>query len=261
MNLLRTLLCLGVALLPSVLLAQTVEFPVTFKNVTPVQTRTFPFTIAAHPQASDTIDPQFGEVEIPNLGFPGDVFYVWSLPPLDEVLWFSPKDIRELRAGQQFREDYRIEVNWTGGSLEVAVMSPLPSTYIDSVVIVDDYTDYPDNILRYKVGVDEPIKTTNVAIRKFRVIVFYNALAVSVAEEHMSPLTVYPNPTTDQITLIGLEGASELRIASGTGEVIRTLPVDGERVSVDCAGLPAGTYYVTTESVSGRMLRTMFVKY
>lgn len=261
MNLLRALLSLCVFVVPFAMSAQMVEFSMVCKNVTPIETRTFPFTIAAHPNATDSVDSQLGEVEIPNLGFPGDVFYVWTVPPLQDVIWLSPKDVRQLRPGQQYREEYRVEVNWTGGSLEIAVPSPLPEKYIDSVVIVDDYTDYPNNIVRYRVGTDEPIKITNVAIRKFRVLVWYNALTLDVQEDVENPLSAYPNPVMDHVTIMGLQGATELRVASVTGQTIHTQAVDAERADIDCTSLVPGMYQVTTRSVDGRVLRIMFVKY
>lgn len=261
MTMLRTLILLMAITFPSVLSAQMVEFSMVCKNITPVQTRTFPFTIAAHPGATDSVDSQLGEVEIPNLGFPGDVFYVWTVPPLQEVIWLSPKDVRRLRSGEQYREDYRVEVNWTGGTLEIAVPSPLPQNYVDSVVIVDDYTDYPDNIVRYRVGTDEPIKITNVAIRKFRVLVWYNALTLDVHEDQQAALTVYPNPVTDHMTIMGLEGATELRVTSIAGEAISTQAVVSDRAQIDCTSFTPGTYAVTSTLVDGRVLRIMFVKY
>jgi hypothetical protein len=238
-----------------------VEFSMVCKNITPVETRTFPFTIAAHPAGTDTVDSQLGEFEIPNLGFPGDVFYVWTVPPLPEVIWLSPKDVRQLRAGQQYREEYRVEVNWTGGTLEIAVPAPLPQNYIDSVVIVDDYTDYPNNIVRYRVGTDEPIKITNVAIRKFRVLVWYNALTLDVDDDTEATLSAYPNPVTDHLTLIGMEGTSELRVTSMTGELMSIMTTESDKIQINCSSLSNGTYLVTTSSVDGRIRRIKFVKY
>ena len=54
-------------ILSCTVVAQMVEFPMTFVNVTPIGSKSFTFTFAAHPLGTAEVDTALGESEIPSI--------------------------------------------------------------------------------------------------------------------------------------------------------------------------------------------------
>lgn len=135
----------------SMCFAQTVEFPISFINVSPAGNKGQMFTFAAHPLATAEVDTALGEREIPSIPPPAGVFIVYTIPPSTEYLWLSPKDIRQMKPGIRFREDYDVNILWTGGTLDITWDYPMPEL-IDSAYLVDAFTDFPNNFVKVKIG-------------------------------------------------------------------------------------------------------------
>jgi hypothetical protein len=70
----------------------------------------------------------------------------------------------------------------------------------------------------------------------------------SVNEENVAPLTVYPQPVTDALTISNPEMIRTVQIVDMTGQVLRVFAADPLSMPLDVSGLSSGSYVV-------RMLR------
>lgn len=197
-------------------MAQKIEIPFSFKNITPVKTKEFVFTIGAHPLATDGLDTAIGEVEIPNIPLPGGIYNVWTIAPGTDNIWLSPREYRGLKSTPT-KSTYNVNVSWSGGKLEVTWPATLPEG-IDSVWITDGYSDFPDNFLSVKVVPGAKLITENPSITKFTVIAWYKPTAMAVAEaRNTARLSAYPNPASSTVNVIVPEGTTKLLVTDVTG--------------------------------------------
>ena len=72
--------------------------------------------------------------------------------------------------------------------------------------------------------------------------VFMNNLAVD--ENESGSLVVYPNPAKDRLTVESEEVIRQCEIYDITGQLVKTLENDSERMEISVEALPAGTYLV-----------------
>ncbi len=247
--------CLWVAVLstPSVV-AQRIQLPLK-ATLTLASSQSFTFLCAADPAATDSVDSQFNEVEIPDLPLPGDVFYVWTVAPTMPPIWLSPTDVRGYEEDVPTLIEYDLRVNWSGGTLTIAWDNVLPAG-VDSAYIVDGFTTFPDNILSQKLVPGSSLVTNNPAIDRFKVLMWVSGSAVSVAETPMaSPMAtpiVYPNPATDLVSLSELSGGSaEICIVDPTGRVVHREFTTAQAVELQLHDVPAGIYRISIVTPTG----------
>ncbi len=240
--------------------AQRTEFRLTVKNVTPVSSKSFNFTVAAHPDATDSLDKDLGEVEIPNIPLPGDIFYVWTIAPTTDALWLSPIEIRKFVIGAPSFADHDMRVNWTGGKLEITWSGALPPS-IDSMYITDGYTQFPDNVVKTKVEPGAKFQTDNPALDRFRVLVWYNGIATSVHEEVTSTADVqfYPHPVQETLHLAGLGSGTQIKIMDVRGQVVLATMSEGEALQLSMVDLQPGAYVLMAVDPHGSIRSTTFI--
>lgn len=217
------------------------------------ETKTFIFTFAADRTASDSIDAHLGEFEIPSLPLPGDIFYVWTVAPTEEVIWISPMDVREYVIGEASLVEYDVHVNWSGGRLEFAFgTNPLPAQ-IDSMYMVDGYSEFPDNILSVKVEPGATFETDNPAFEQFKLLVWFNGTTTSVDEQSaFSDVSLYPNPASDAVTVGDLPGTPvQVQIVTGQGQVLDTFTSSATSFSVPVEALAPGMYALRIVDAKG----------
>ena len=216
-------------------------------------TKTFIFTFAADRTASDRIDAHLGEFEIPSLPLPGDIFYVWTVAPTQEVIWISPMDVREYVLGEASMVEYDVHVNWSGGRLEFAFgTTPLPAQ-VDSMYMVDAYSEFPDNILSVKVEPGATFQTDNPAFEQFKLLVWFNGTTTSVEElPAFSEVALYPDPALDQVTISDLPGTPvQIHLVSGQGQVVDTFNSTETSCSVRVEALAPGMYALRITDAKG----------
>ncbi len=238
------------------------------KNSTPVGSKTFTFVFGAHTGGSDSVDAELGEVEIPSIPLPGNIFYVWTVAPTQEPIWLSPKEVRKLQLGLQHREDYALEVNWTGGDLEFTWPSPLPRG-IDSIWITDGYSDFPNNFLAAKVEPGASLKTSNTALERFTVIFWFNGIVLDVEDPNSEdlvergfgrcackPINMYPNPAYSYGRVTGIsENDQRITVTDLHGRKVLELPTN---TLVDLQALPQGMYVLHATDAHGNVCSTTF---
>lgn len=244
--------CLWVmALCVPVIHAQRIQLPLK-ATLTLETSQSFTFLCAADPDATDSVDAQFNEVEIPDLPLPGDVFYVWTVAPTTPPIWLSPTDVRGYEENVPTRIEYDLRVNWSGGTLTFAWDNFLPAG-VDSAYIVDGFTTFPDNILSQKLVPGTSLVTNNPAIDRFKVIMWLSGTTVSVSELFNVPSpNVYPNPAIDRVTVGGLSGGSaEICIIDPTGRVVHRNFTTEQALELNLQDVPAGIYRISVTTPTG----------
>ena len=87
---------------------------------------------------------------------------------------------------------------------------------------------------------------------------FLNNLAVD--ENESISLVVYPNPATDRLTIESEEVIHQCEIYDLTGQLVKTLENDSERMEISIEALPAGTYLVKLVTDSFAQTRRLIKK-
>lgn len=240
--------------------AQTVQIPLSFANVLPTGLSTYTFSVGAHPAATIGVDSALKEQEIPSLPPPAGVFIVYSVPPTPDFIWLSPRDIRPLIVGQKQLITYEIGVTWNGGRLEIGW--GLMPKFVDSAYITDVITDFPDNFIKQKLLPGVVYTTTNSAITKLKVLVWYDATEYSSvdASTSISHLSVYPNPSDGLVRLKGAEQGSTVVVRDMTGKVCTEAVLDSSEHNIDLTTFGPGVYSMSVSDGQGHYRTCMIVR-
>jgi hypothetical protein len=157
-------------------------------------------------------------------------------------------DLRLLRPGQTqtYEFEFTSSQSWVGEPyhfyLEIA--DPYPS--------LSEITDY--NIRLANVGTWMPDSGWNDLQAE---IMFY---VISVDENESNGLRIFPNPSENQLNIIGSNAFSILRVEDILGKVVLVKTVLASTShKLDVADLGSGLYFVVTES-NGALQRISFVK-
>lgn len=225
--------------------AQRIDVPLRFVNSTPNGTSEFAFTVAAHPNGTDDVDTALNEIEIPPIPLPGSVFYVWTVAPVAETIWLSPFDIRKYTTGAPYRIDYDLRVNWNGGTLECEMPLQLPIE-VDSVYIVDGFSDWPDSFVKVKLGNGSKFTTDNPALTNFRIMVWFNGKSTGVAQNVlMGSLDINPMPVAESMVINGVSASSDrIEVYYMNGGVALVANVTSILMQVPVNDLSPGMYLV-----------------
>ena len=228
--------------------AQQVAIPIAISNTVNDQTKTAVLTLAAHPNGTNELDTALGEREIPTLPPPAGVFIVYSIPPSSEFLWLSPLDVRKLEIGKQHLVEYTIGMTWNAGKLDIS-WGPIPSL-VDSAYLVDVVSDFPDNFIKVKLEPNKSYSTINTAITKLKLLVWYNATSLNVAEVDQA-IRLYPIPCDEELVIEGATIGSHFNIVDVSGSVISTGTVDHERQLIRTEALSTGMYMLQMHNLDG----------
>ena len=103
------------------------------------------------------------------------------------------------------------------------------------------------NILLDVTGLENGEHTVNMYLEGSTVsapqtFVFMNNLAVD--ENESNSLVVYPNPAKDRLTIESEETIRQCETYGLSGQLVKTLENDSERMEISVEALPAGTYLV-----------------
>lgn len=258
----RTTLIIVAAMLAAAshLAAQRAEFQLVARNTTPIATKEFSFILGADVRATDGVDTALGEVEIPTIPLPGDIFYVWTrIVTNGEEIWLSPKDLRPLQPAR-YLDTFELNVQWTGGKMDIRWPGVQPP-YIDSAYIIDAVLDFPNNLFKYKLWTSEIAETNNPALDKFRVLVWYDARSLSVHEaETKHDVQVAPVPFSDQISVRGQGAVGTLRLYDAQGRIVASAELAGSDVSIPTAHLARGPYIVELMGTDGHARRRLVIR-
>lgn len=256
----KSLVVLACVLL-SVTLAtsQEVGFTLTVTNVLPSSRPSGTITLGGHPNATNGIDAELGEREIPSLPPPAGVFIIYTVPPTPDLLWLSPKDLRKTSGDSSTLHVYDLNMTWTGGRLELSTKQRLPAG-IDSAYIVDAITDFPNNFIKARVDSGMVYTTDNPAITRLKVLVWYRPAVTSVDDDGTPSLVIAPNPMRDVLTVTGCEPGSTVDVYTTVGQHVRSLRVETMNMQLLVHDLPIGTYVVRVADPRGRATQRIIVR-
>lgn len=229
---------------------QEVSFSMTITNIIPGSRPSGTFTFGAHPAATNGLDVERGEREIPSLPPPAGVFIIYTVPPTPDVVWLSPKDVRALSPDSAIRHEYDVRVTWTGGRLELSLPRRLPAA-IDSAYIVDAITDFPNNFIKQRVDSGLVYSTDNPAITRLKLLVWYRQATTSVAETITPSITLAPNPSTEMMTVRGCEPGSVIQLYSALGIEYLSVRSESTDTHLRVDDLPIGAYIVRVNHLNG----------
>jgi len=75
----------------------------------------------------------------------------------------------------------------------------------------------------------------------------------------ITPVSIFPNPVKDQLTLMNGKGA--VTIYNGLGQAVKHLTIDADQASIQLAELFKGQYYLQVIQADGTIVTKQFVKY
>jgi hypothetical protein len=79
--------------------------------------------------------------------------------------------------------------------------------------------------------------------------------AVSSEQDKIdSKLSIYPNPTSDIINIIG-ENMTKIIVLNALGEITNVYPVNGTEVKIDLSSQPSGVYFIQIQSGDRQAVR------
>jgi hypothetical protein len=70
-----------------------------------------------------------------------------------------------------------------------------------------------------------------------------------VSEDHMPNISVFPNPTSDFVT-VEAEDLLIVNVLDATGRTIKSVPANGNALQLDLTGLKSGTYFISAKTRS-----------
>jgi len=113
------------------------------------------------------------------------------------------------------------------------------------VASFDNIGTSPDNIIAQKIVED------------------LNSGEITINEvEPRNELLVYPNPATDQITVVFANQTAweSIMITDVSGKVVYTTPVNNDQITISVNGLEAGIYFITSISKSETAVQKLVVQ-
>ena len=243
--------------------AQRTDIPINVTRINPIANNTRTFYFSADVRATLGKDTALDEREIPTIPPPADIFYLWTEVFTPERMWLSPLDIRQLR-GEKYLEEYHLHVAWQGQKLLFALQSGLPA-FVDSVYLIDDYSDWPNNFVMFKMESGQQYEVTNDAIVNFVVRVYYDGTSLGVRDQQVAStaLTIAPNPvSSDVIDVLELSAnATTLDVIDVRGVVCASFDVTGGYAKGLAVGnLPSGAYVLVERRSNGSMRQCMFIR-
>lgn len=249
-----------IACLHVVATAQTVELPLTFVNTLPTGTATYGFTVAANATATAGVDSTLNEQEIPSLPPPAGVFIVYSVPPTQDYIWLSPRDVRPFQTEGPRYTTYELGVTWTGGKLDISWGQVSPD--IDSAYITDVITDFPNNFIKQRIEPGASFSTTNSAVTKLKVLVWYkqNVSTVHESEQQQRTCSVYPQPAVDRVALRNVRGGTLVTVTDLTGRVRHSERVVSDDPLIDVSQLETGAYVIALSDAGGYIGATVLLR-
>ncbi len=113
-------------------------------------------------------------------------------------------------------------------------------------------------VVRYKTNWQRTIELTGREVFLCR----FDIGAVTAAEPVVSPVQVYPNPTTSQLIVsLGQTPAAdtELTLQDMVGRIVLRQPIKTELATLNVAGLPAGLYLLRIRTPTGNQIKKIVI--
>ncbi|HPS14103.1 MAG TPA: T9SS type A sorting domain-containing protein, partial [Prolixibacteraceae bacterium] len=86
------------------------------------------------------------------------------------------------------------------------------------------------------------------------------AVATGIEDGRCSNLRIYPNPTSDHLTVDGLTAGSKVELFSTNGQVVKSMVARGENETISLSGIEKGLYLVVVKNENGQQEEKIMVK-
>ncbi|MBL7998414.1 MAG: T9SS type A sorting domain-containing protein [Candidatus Kapabacteria bacterium] len=207
-------------------------------------------------KATDGLDTALGEVLLPNFHPPGGIHSAFRRT--DNVgEYFTYKDFRPMQTSMKFLVEYDLTISPPSSRGDLVIFTwTYPLSYnIDSIVV----TDRLDGAV-YRFSLDSRGVDTmkNIALELFTVRCYYTRIPTSVAEEVQNTVltTVFPNPSSDHITIQSPAPIVKAELMNVNGSLVRT----AFEPSMNVSDVPVGIYILKVVANNGTVTCTKFIK-
>ncbi|MBS1538550.1 MAG: T9SS type A sorting domain-containing protein, partial [Bacteroidetes bacterium] len=122
---------------------------------------------------------------------------------------------------------------------------------IFDIAVVDDHSILLGGLDNYLVRVNQ----SHAVVMKMR----DKAAAVSEQPAASDGIHLFPNPTSTQFTLSGVEGVASVRVVNSLGEEVKQFTHVSSQYSIDVSDLVSGLYFVSIRTAKGAVVKPMMV--
>jgi hypothetical protein len=91
-------------------------------------------------------------------------------------------------------------------------------------------------------------------------IAVYGSVPLSQPEFSQPQLTLYPNPVTDVLHINSTEIINEVSVFDIHGKVVKSIDVNSQSIEINVTHLPAGMYFVKTQTLENHVITQRFLK-
>lgn len=203
------------------------------------------------PNATDTMDKEYNEVEIPNFPFPPGVFtavFLTYSPTENYDMWSYQSVYGPSKDSVKFYRKYRFRVFYGASNYVTMKWNKLPN-YLDSAIICDPYRVYV-NVNMKNV---QQLTNTEPLLDVFEIHAYWNVDPNSVTEIENNEINIYPNPAKDYISFEDYDEINFVRICNFFGN---ELLYNNENLQkpIRISELQNGTYFVEVYKLDGQII-------
>jgi len=140
------------------------------------------------------------------------------------ITWENPKDIENGTALSDLQLNAIANI---GGTF---VYDPIAGTVLNTGSLQELTVRFSPTDTEHYAATSDTVKI-NVVVK------------TGIDSERQSPISIYPNPTTDKFYISGIEGQTTIRISSLNGKLISEKKIASQE-AISVRNLPAGTYLI-----------------
>ncbi|MEI6088957.1 MAG: T9SS type A sorting domain-containing protein [bacterium] len=207
--------------------------------------------IGAKQDATDGLDLLLGEEDLPTMEPPQpDLFCFLYLKNGNETLW-SYRDFRSVKTENNFKEEYKLYVNYGAGTA-IDISWDVLGSEIDSAYIEDIFPDV--DIFRVDMKKNQTVHIENHYSKDHIITIWYNKSGSDVVENtEKNDIFVYPNPAEDNILLKNVPTPGIVKIYNEFGTCVINTDYIGGRLNVST--LSAGVYFIKFNDRISRFIK------
>lgn len=211
------------------------------------------------PDATEKMDNNYQEIEIPDFPFPAGIFTAVCLT-YDST---DKKDIWSYRSiygpmgdSKKFMIKYRFRVFYGYSNYVKMSWLALPPE-IDSAIIMDSFGGY-----KFKVNMKEKLEGKNeeILVENFDVYVYYNFSKVGVNDQSPYTINVYPNPFQSYLNINTDTSIKMIEICNIFGVSLFNVLMEGKDLSINLSHLPRDIYLLKLIKYNNEVIVKKIIK-
>lgn len=200
---------------------------------------TRPISVGLDISATDSLDIELGEEELPNFGPPGGnwgaYIHIDDMSILEGYAW-SRVDLRPYQNTDVFSISYHLKTFFDNGDTLSYEWTNLPQC-VDSIILSDMIPETDDSINITELGY---MAISNQYIEDWALVVYYNF--TNDIKEVTNKVCVYPNPSSDYIRIENMPHIAKYEIFDILGR--KLLSGENQNDDIYITDLEDGVYYI-----------------